>query len=127
MKEVKIDLKDISRFPLYQHLPAYDAIGELITRAILEELDISHKELFETTCGRIVLNARSITGTIGLSKKALKYRIRGTLTIEAELIDDFPVDEEDWRKIKLRHESALNFHSEILDEYFKEVEDDDGS
>ena len=118
MREVEVDLIDISRFPKYRELPAFKDLEEQIVKAVLEQLGLSADEVFELTCGRIEIDALSITGTKGLARKALKYRISGRLKIEAELIDDSTVDKETWKKLKLRHEYSLSFYPEILNLYF---------
>ena len=118
MREIEVDLIDISRFPKYCELPAFRDLEEQITRAILEQLGLSADEVFDLTCGRIEIDTFSITGTKGLATKALKYRISGRLRVEAELVDDFTVDRETWEKLRLRHEWSLSFYPEVLSPYF---------
>jgi len=120
MREIEINLIDISRFPKHGELPAFEHLKEQIIKAILKQLGLSADEVFALTCYLIKIDGYSISGDEGLARKALKYRISGKLKIEAELIDDYAVDKETWKKLRLRHEWSLGFYPEVLKQIEKE-------
>jgi len=94
-------------------------LNDLIMKDIMEQIKMIPKEAHSLTCNLTNLNAVSITGGRGLSRKILKIRIQGELNVEADLIDDFKVEDEKLlEKLRIRRQWGYEYAPDIYDEFF---------
>jgi len=98
---IDIDIEGFGRWAAFSRINnLHDLIERPLHREIFDQLGVKHSELHSLTCGAISLTANSVTIDSYLTEKVIKYKITGTLKVEAELIDDFQINEDVWKDLR---------------------------
>lgn len=100
---VNIDIEGFGRWAAFSQIRnLHEMIEGPVNRKIFEQLsgEHSHSELHSLTCNILRMESNSVTLDSYLTEKVIKYKITGTLRVEAELIDDFEVDEDIWKDLR---------------------------
>lgn len=98
--KVEIEVDDYTRWHNSGYASdLYNRFMIHFSRLIREELDMDHRDLTSLTCNvKKFSGCHSVGGHHYMAEKIIKYKISGTLNIEAELVDDFEVPEDEWRE-----------------------------
>ena len=86
-----VDVEGFGRWSGFSRVRTlYELIEGPIHREIYKQIkgELTHEELFKLTCGVVRPRVESITGDKYLAEKAVRYKITGTIKVEAELVDD---------------------------------------
>lgn len=118
--KVEIEVDDYTRWHNSGYASdLYNRFLKHFSSLIREELELTHDELHSLTCNiKQFPYKHSVSGDNYLTEKVIKYKISGTLNIEAELIDDHEVSEEEWNE-KKKHKAwgfYLNDKVNVIEE-----------
>lgn len=100
---IEIDIEGFGRWAAFSRIRnLHEQIEGRVNKEIYDQLkeEYPHSELHRLTCGVLRMDARSVTLDRYLAEKVIKYRITGNIKVEAELVDDFEIDEDIWKSLR---------------------------
>ena len=107
---IDINIEGFGRWAAYSRINNLSGqIDKLVHREIYKQLEKehSHADLHKLTCAIERFRANSVTLDGYLTRKVIKYRIKGQLTIDVELVDDFEINEFTWKALKEKRNAWL--------------------